>query len=84
MVHARYVKTLPFASMFWDEAHHQPARQAGEFWLLHSDLDKSRILYMHNSNTPHYEIAHPRSMYEKAVVGHGCRERVKDDFMATL
>ena len=86
MAHSRYIKTLPFASLFW-ENYHDPGRlerQAGEFWLLHSDLDSSRILCVHNSQKRHYHEFYPRSMYENAHIGEGCKEPVKPEFLASL
>ena len=84
MAHARYVKTLPYASMFWSAEYHQPPRLAGEVWLLHSDLPSSRILCVHDSRKLLYFTSYPRSVYEQAVIGHGCEDRVKPEFLAAL
>ena len=83
MAHTRYVRKLPLASKFWDDPN-RLERFAGEFWLLHSDLNTSRVLCVHHSNVSNYDVPYPRSMYESARIGKGCPYPVKREFLSSL
>jgi hypothetical protein len=83
MAHARYVKTLPYASNFW---HPRPYgdRFAGEFWVLHSRIDHSRSLCVHDSVIDMYTLPYPRSQYALAPIGLHCKYKVLHSFLKFL
>ena len=83
MAHSRYLRTLPYAEMFW-RSRTMGQRQAGEFWLLNSNLDEARVLCVHHPNLNLYKDHYERSRYENAHIGQGCKQPVKPEFLASL
>jgi hypothetical protein len=84
MAHSRYIKTLPYASRYWDDADGYGERFGGEFWLLHSSIDASRALCVHDSLLPQYSTPYPRQYYSSAPIGRGCVYPAKNEFMEYL
>ncbi len=83
MAHSRYIKTLPYATRFWTDPF-WGERFAGEFWILHSSLDHSRTLCVHESSINMYNHPYPRLHYSHSPIGHQCFFGVKPEFLNYL